>query len=154
MSKTYDPTALLAKPMSDVKPPEPAALGSYVATIVDRRFDKTTGEKKTDYVEFEYRLDEAGPDVDQEALAAWLDGESLSDKSMKRTFYITPAALFMIKDEAIKTGLTEEDASNLGEAIEQMLGRQILITVGQSPNKKNPERPYANIDSSAAVPGA
>lgn len=148
----FDPQALLAKKGAEVQKPKALPEGTYLLTVNGRRFDKST-EKKTNFVEFELIPTETLPDVDQTQLAAVLGDETLMSKKQKATFYITPDALFRIKDFGRACGLGDAvETLSMGEIIEECLNKQVCGIGKHSPNKRDPESPYFNLDSFAPVP--
>lgn len=154
----FDPTALLSAPIDNFKAPPPAPIGTFLGMITKREFENARNEKKTPLVKFTIVPQEAMPDVDEEQLRTWQEALAESDKQMsavefKLEMWLTPEALYRLKElgrDHVK--VTEEEAQTTGELIEAMVGRQVVFTLVQAPNKKNPERPYINIGSTAAVP--
>lgn len=154
---TFDPKALLSKPMDDIKAPIPAVLGSYVAQGYDYEFDKTKpkdGKEPTNTVKLKFRLVEAFPDVPQDELAAYLEtaGKSLHEIDQRdKDFFLTENALFRLKE------FLEEHckikADNIAEALEAYkAGAQFGATMGQVPNQKEPSRPYHQVTATFALP--
>lgn len=156
LAADFDPAALLSKPLSDIKRPPPMATGSFVAIATNKEFGKTKpqdGSEGTPFVSFEETLQEALPDVDADALKLALDGNPLSERKLKLDFYLTPNAVYRLKEFGENhCGVAESDAANLGELIELILGRPHVVVLSQQANKKDPEHPYVNITSTAAVP--
>lgn len=145
-----DFTALLEKPMDDIEKPKPLPVGSYLATIGQHKFDKAKNEKQTPYVSFPLMLAEPLPDVDAEALAASLGKKQLSEVNMKVDMYLTDDAAWRLKDMLEHAGV--EGGLPLGEAIQQAVGRQLVVVIGHTISKKDASVVYANVDGTAAVP--
>jgi hypothetical protein len=95
--------------------------------------------------------------VDAEALAVATDpaqgGKPLAENLQRLEFWITPDALYRLKEfgeDHLKVDPSE--VQNVAELIEACIGKQGVFVMTQQPNKKNPERPYINITSTAALP--
>jgi hypothetical protein len=146
-----DFNALLDKPIDSIERPKPIPTGSYLATLGQPKFDKTTGDKQTDYVEYPVMLQEALPDVDQELLVAALNGKNLTEVTQKITYYLTEAALFRLSD-MLKDHAKVTEGLPLREGIQEAVGKQLVVVISHTPNKKDPQSVYANIDQTAAVP--
>lgn len=147
----YDPQSLLAMPADQVEAPKPLPAGSYVFNVNSREFDKANNEKKTQLVRFDVSPIEALPDVDQEALALVTANKSLNEIHSRHELYITPDALFRVKEFAEHCGI-DSDGVSIGEQIEQCPGRQFVGVVAHTISKKDGKTVYANIVSTAAVP--
>lgn len=145
-----DFSALLDKPLDDYERPKPLPVGSYVATVGQVKYDKTTGEKQTPYAEFPIVPTEAMPDVDQDALAAALNGKPLTEFALKQTFYLTENAMFRLKEFVQAAGVQEGIPAS--EQIQQAIGQQVVITIKHTPNKKDPKSVYAEIAQITALP--
>lgn len=145
-----DFTALLEKPMDEIEKPKPLPVGSYLATIGQHKFDKAKNEKQTPFVSFPLMLNEPLPDVDADALAASLGKKQLTEVQMKVDQYLTDDAVWRLKEMLENAGV--ESGLPLGEAIQQAIGRQIVIVIGHTPSKKDASVVYANVDSTAKVP--
>ncbi len=145
-----DFTALLAKPMDQIEKPKPLPVGSYLATIGQHKFDKAKNEKQTPFVSFPLMLAEPLPDVDAEALALALGSKTLSEVNMKIDQYLTEDAAWRLKDMLEHAGV--EPGLPLGEAIQQAIGRQIVIVIEHVASKKDANVVYANVGGTAAVP--
>ena len=148
----FDPQALLSKPIDDVKPPVQLPLGSYLGVVVKREFDKAKNKDETPIVRFEIGFREALPDVDADELSAALDGEPLTEKTQRLEFWLTPNALFRLKEFGMDHCKVQSPGDTMAELIEAIVGCEAVFMLGQQPNKKNPERPYVNIVSTAPVP--
>lgn len=154
----FDPTALLSKPVSSIIKPVRLPIGAYLGTTTKYEFDKARNEKASPLVRFTAVPTEALPDVDQEQLAASLkDGNgnpvAITERSQRLEFWLTPDALHRLKTFAGEhCGVPDVDNMNVGEMIQSVIGQPFMFILGQSPNKKNPEEPYINIDSTGPVP--
>lgn len=153
----FDPQALLSKPLADVKPPVILPVGSYVAIAKKYEFDKAKNEKQTPIVRFTIQFSEPLPDVDEADFARAINsaegGKPLNEIEDKLEFWITPDALYRMKEFGERDcKVPEEDAANTAELIELCIGRPFIAVRASVPNKKNPERPYINVVSTAPVP--
>lgn len=127
MSKTDTPSfgAILDKPSVEVERPKPLPAGTYLCVVAGMpRYDKSS-KKGTEFAEFTCKVLQAGEDVDQDALE---EMGGIADKVIKNTYYITPDALFMLKEFLINCGI-EEGEKTLRQMIDEVPGCQVLITV-------------------------
>lgn len=153
----FDPQALLAKPLDEIKAPINLPVGSYVGIVTKHEFDKAKNEKASPLVRFDVVAQEPLPDVDEAAFALATDeaqgGKKLADNPQRLEFWLTPDAVYRLKEFGEEhCGVDESDVANLAELIEALKGRPFVFVLEQVPNKKNPERPYINITRTAAVP--
>lgn len=86
-----DFNALLDQRVEDVKPPPLMPVGTFTWQILSRKFGKSA-QKKTDYVEFEFKCVGHDDDIDGELPEGW-DGRIKTE-----TWYITPDALSRLTD--------------------------------------------------------
>lgn len=147
-----DLQSLLAMPSDSIKPPVNLPVGGYVGRAIQREFDKAKNEKQTPIVRYTIQFDEPLPDVDETELAAALEVKSLAENTQRLEFWLTPEAVYRLKEWAENHCKVDTSGMNLAEIIEAALGQPFVSMLGQQPNKKNPERPYINIVSTAAVP--
>lgn len=158
MSETFDPTALLSKPVSSVKAPVKMPVGSYLGVASKFAFDKAKNEQQTPLVRFVVNPTEALPDVDQDALRESLtDGDGnvqpLTSKEQRLEFWLTPDAMFRLTDFGKDHVQVENaDSMTIGELINEIVGKPFMFTLVQAPNKKEPANPYINIGSTGPVP--
>lgn len=108
--------SILDRPSSEVEKPKPLPVGSYGCVVKGLpRFDKSS-QKQTEFVEFLLQPISAGEDVDEEDLAAWMqkpDGTSrtLSDTSIRATYYLTEDSVWRLKEFLDHLGIEEGDSS-------------------------------------------
>lgn len=141
---------LLDKPLDNFKKPPAMPEGNYIFQVTDFKFGKTTGEKKTNFVEFETTYVEAMPDVDADNLSTVLDGNALTSKKSKLTFYLTADAMWRLS-QFLHEHLGLPIAS-VRDAIQAAKGNQFLGNVKQEISQRNPQDVYSNIASTAKVP--
>ena len=145
-----DFTALLEKPMNEIEKPKPLPDGSYLATLGQHEFGKAKNEKQTPFVSFKVMLNEAMPDVDADALTEALRGKQLTEVNMRPIEqYLTDDAVWRLK-EMLQHARVEEGLP-LGEAIQQAVGRQLVVVVEHKPSKDGTTT-YANIVRTAEAP--
>lgn len=143
-------SAILDQPVTEVKRPKPLPVGTYTC-VMDGipKHGKTNSEDPTDFVEFYFKPIQAGTDVDQAALTEALDGKILSDVKLRKTFYVTPDAVYRL-DAFLFEHLGIEFGTSRKEAISQTPGRQVLATVIHAASKDG-QAIYANVGSTARV---
>jgi hypothetical protein len=120
--------------------------GEWLAVIKSKEFG-TSAKKKTPLVTFTFGLVSPMPSVPQAAL----EGFDISKAKMQDDFYFTEDAMFRLKEFFETVGCTQ---SSTGDSIEAAIGQQVIISVGHSPNEREPSRPYANITGYASARAA
>lgn len=124
--------SLLDKPASLDDRPKTQPQGSYLTIIKGLpRYDKSS-KKQTDFVEFTGQILQAGPDVDEDDLAAWLtkaDGTvvPITDKTIKLTYYITDGAIFMLNDFLDHCGT--DDSKSRRERIDDTPNAEVVVYI-------------------------
>lgn len=132
-----DFNALLdADPTSFERPPT-LPEGEYLAVIKGSEFGKSA-QKQTPYVRFHYSILQALESVPQEALA----DVDLGKAKMRDDFYITEDAMFRLREFFEIIDAVE---SNTRESVNAAIGKNVVITVGHSPNRNDPTKFYAEI---------
>jgi hypothetical protein len=115
--------ALLDKAPSEVERPKPLPEGQYLWTIQGLpRYDKSS-KKQTEFVEFTLKAQQAGPDVDQDELAAM---GGIADKTTKATYYITEGSLWRLKEFLDHCGIDVDACASLREAIDETPNCQVV----------------------------
>ncbi len=146
--------ALLSKPADQVEKPKPLPQGTYTFQVLKYGYGQTTGEKKTDFVEFTCGVSAAGADIDPTELEA-AGGITRADGSMKTqdlTFYVTEAALYRLTEFLIEhLGITETGASTQQLIEEHAVGKFFTGNIKHVPKKGDASVVYANIDKTAAA---
>lgn len=118
-----DFAAALDTVLDEVSKPKPMPEGLYDITVISKLMDKTT-KKGTEYLEVTCSIDAARDDVDPAALekvGKW------QGRQMRATFYLTPDAMFRVKDFLKALGVSTSGRT-LGEAIEEI---ENCVCVGQ-----------------------
>lgn len=152
MAESFDPTALLSKPLDEIKAPTPMPLGSYAGQVAKYEFDKAKNKDETPIVRFTVVATEAFPDVDEGELSAALGDRALNQIEHRLEFWLTPAALYRLKEFGVEhCKVDESSVANTAELIEATVGAAFGFEIGQVPNKKNPERPYHQITRTFAL---
>ena len=152
-----DFASLLDKPLDSFVKPQPLPIGGYLWTVRDWKLVKPEGQTqegkpKNGHVEFDVVPTQAQPDVNEEELAAVLDGKALTEKKGILRFYVTPDALWRLTQFCEHLGLQVEGRSTMA-LLNETKGQSFLGNYGHRPNTKNPtEPPYGEITVTAAVP--
>lgn len=127
--------SLLDKPASVDDRPKTQPQGSFLTIIKGLpRYDKSS-RKQTDFVEFTAQIQAAGPDVDEDDLAAWLtksDGSvvKLSDKTLKLTYYLTENSIFMLNDFLDHCGIDDADGTkSRRERIDETPNAEVVVFI-------------------------
>lgn len=150
----------LKKKLEDVKRPPLIPVGTYTGRVAKQPEFNESGDGKWKTIDFQLQLVEAGPDVDQEALAEY---GGLSKGSIIRHSF-----MYSTEDTAeananadrttfrLKQFLTEhlaiEGVEDLDQAIANSLNQQCMVHVGWRPDKNDPEVQYNMVKKTAPLP--
>lgn len=152
---SYDPQALLSKPLDEVKAPVPLPLGEFVGEYVSYTWEtRKTKEGDKTVCKWMVQPIEPLPSISPDDWSGFTDGKKPDEIQTKYEFWITPAALFRIKEAAEHTGIDEEaqkEIANTAELIEAMKGRQAVFRTEASKPDQN-GRVFVNIAGTAALP--
>lgn len=133
----------------EVEKPKPLPVGTYTAKALKLAFDVTKSENQTPYARVTFGIEAPGPDVSSEALEAY--GKSPIGKEINKDFYLTDDAMYRFTafmQDALGINLS---GRTLRESASEIIGRRCLITVTQTPSKKDPSVVYSNVDDCAAI---
>jgi hypothetical protein len=115
-------------PLNTFEKPKPLPAGSYYGTIQSYKFDESK-DKKTPFVEFTVKVTSAGDDVDQGELT----GIDLSNKELRKAFYLTPAAGYQLTAFAEALGI--DTGRGVVEVVPDFVSQQVLMGVIRKPNR-------------------
>lgn len=125
--------SLLDKPASLDDRPKTQPQGSFLCILKGLpRYDKSS-KKQTDFVEFTAQVLQAGPDVDEDDLEAWLtkaDGSkvAINDKTIKLTYYLTEGSIFMLNDFLDHCGIDDADGTkSRRERIDETPNAEVVV---------------------------
>lgn len=155
MSNSPNFGSILDKPSTDVEKPKPLPAGSYICVVKGLPKQDKSSKKGTEYVEFTLTPLQAGEDVDEEALTNWAskaDGStrSLSDTSLRCTFYLTEDSIYRLKGFLVDDLEIEEEDKSLRQMIDETPGRQVLAHVKHTASEDG-TTVYANVAKTAPV---
>jgi hypothetical protein len=125
--------SILDTPADKVERPKPLPAGTYSAIVKGMPEHGVSAQKKTPFVRFTYALQSAFDDVDEDELAAVLtnsSGEvtSLSEKSIRDTYYTTPDSLFRLTDALESMGI-DLDQKTIRAALDETPNCSINVVV-------------------------
>jgi hypothetical protein len=125
--------SILDTPADKVERPKPLPAGTYSAIVKGMPEHGVSAQKKTPFVRFTYVLQEAFDDVDEDELTALLtdkDGnlQSISEKSIRDTYYTTPDSLFRLTDALEAMGI-ELDQKTIRAALDETPNCSINVVV-------------------------
>lgn len=129
----------------DATPPKQLPVGTYLARISNYEFDKSS-QKQTPLVRYYYVPIEPKDDVDQdefEEVKAEVDSD-LSRKALRNEFYLTPNAIFMLRNHMEQHLGMEISGRTFEELIPELVGREVLIQVAHE-TSQNTGRQYSRI---------
>lgn len=147
MSDTPNFASLLDEAPSEVNAPKPLPVGTYNAIIIPPvNYDKSS-KKGTNFVEFTLKYTSAGPDVDEEDLAAMGGFEG---KTSKVQFYLTPDAVYRLDTFHRYCGLDLSDKVSRRERNDQVVGSAIRVQISHE-SSKDGSTVYARIAKTLPV---
>lgn len=136
---------LLSMNMDDIHAPVALPPGTYYATIKDYSFDKSPN-KGTNYVRFNLVNIRPGEDVNRDAL----NGINLAERILSRDFYVTPDAVYRIKDMIASLGIKTEGRS-LQSTIPETPGSKVVISVTNTTSRKDGKTIYTNVEEMRGI---
>jgi hypothetical protein len=126
--------SILDTPADEVERPKPLPTGTYDVIVSGLPEHGQSSQKKTPFVKFNYVLQAAGEDVDEDELVTLLtkkDGtvEPLTTKSIKDTYYTTPDSLFRLTDVIENMGI-EQEGKTIRQCLDETPNASLRILVG------------------------
>jgi hypothetical protein len=129
---------LLNVKADDVKAPAVLPEGTYYGNIDRYEFGESS-KAKTPYLRYTVKFHSAGDDISPDDL----EGIDLSSRKLSNNFWLTPDALFRLKDFISSLGIAVEGRT-LEELIPETAGMGVIAYVTQRMNPDNPEDPPRN----------
>lgn len=137
--------ALYNKPAGQAKRPPVLPKDDYRGMIVGAHSDGEMGDNKTPYVQWPVRLTDWGPSVpdswtvyDTTTNAMVETSKSdvdITKRQLQARFFVTDDALPMLDDFLRSCGIDME-GKTYGEVLPQVVGKQVIVSVGQYTNKQ------------------
>jgi len=140
---------ILDMPLDDIKAPQALPIGGYLGMVFGQPIFEKVGEKQTDSVVFFIKPIQAQNDVDQEQLAKVLNGEALQDRTITHRIFVTDKSKHRIK-KFLFDDLGIDGTSSLRQAINEAMGRQVLVKLNHQPSKDG-STVFENVASTAKV---
>jgi hypothetical protein len=141
---------ILHRPIEEIRDPVPLPVGKYLC-IVDGQYKfEKAGTKETDCVDFNLQPIQVVDGVDQDQLAAALNGEALRDKRIRHRMFITPDSAYRLKRFLIDDlGIAP---TTLWQMLSETPGKEVIVKITHQPSKnKNSTTVYANVESTEKV---
>lgn len=128
---------ILNRPATEIEPPKPLPVGSYIATITGMPNAVKVGAAETDAYDFPAKIVAPGEDVDPDALKDWSgkSGKPVQGANAPRLrFFLTEDAVYRLKDFLKACGIdVDNKKKTLAELINEVPGRQVMIHVKHRP---------------------
>lgn len=118
-------TDILSRRSSEVTAPQPLPQGTYLCSVTSIGKIAEIGQNKTNAVNFELTIINAGEDVDPVELAA-LD-KSVVGRKIQARFFLTEEALYRLTEFFEKLGLPED--ITISEGISSAQNHQVYVKV-------------------------
>jgi len=136
-----DFAALLNVNVDEIKPPAALPAGTYYGSIKEHKFGESKNNK-TPFVSITVKFESPGPDISTDDL----DGVDVAAKQLRKDYWLTPDALYRLKDMAKSvlepTGI-QVDGRKLDEIIPELNNMPVMVEVTQRPGE-TPEDPMRN----------
>jgi hypothetical protein len=131
---------LLSRPKVEYDKPPTLPEGHYLGRIIRHEFDRSS-EKQTPFVRYFIQPTAATEDVEE----AELEGVNITEYELQVEFYITPKALYRLREFHVSLGFDEN--SNFDDDFSNTRGLPVLVTVVHGYSRKDREKknPFANI---------
>lgn len=149
-----DFSALLSKPVSEIKKPKPLPEGSFELIITNYKYEEAntpndTANPKKPVCNLALRYNQAMEDVDQADLNDALQGEALTSKTTNYTLWLTPDAQYRAVELCQTCGIQTEGMT-LGQMIPELVNKTVIGNVVQVASKRagaKPDDKFANLAS-------
>ena len=145
--------AILSKPAADVKELPNIPAGTYRCIIVGLPTPGQSSKKKTDYLEFTYKLLEAMDEVDPADIKTFnsvVEG-GLIGRTIKEKYYITEASLIILKRMLENAGI-ESEGRTMEQMIDESPNAEIMVFINHEPTQDG-QRTFARVGRTAPVEG-
>src|SRR5215475_3800325 len=144
--------SIMDMPMDQIQPPKPMPAGEYMAQTVGHA-EHGQASTGTPFVTITLQYLEALESVNSDDLRAALaqsDGTvaALNSKTIQTRLYLTEGAAY--RNKVFLTNLGVDPKLSINEAIQQIPGRQVIITVTHRPNRSG-EGTFAEVTGTAKV---
>lgn len=148
---TVDVRDLLSRPTDSFERPPNLPNGHYYGTISNFAFDKARNENKTDFCRIFFKLEGPGEDLQADETAEEaLSKIDFSRRELRRDFYITPDAMYRLRNfcDAV---LGKEQGRSFGERLPELKGKRVLIQVTSRQDRNDPEVEYNDVGNVVAA---
>lgn len=124
---------ILSKPSASIEAPKALPVGTYLCIVDGQPEFAKIGKNQTDCINFSLKPVQAQGDVDQTQLQAALNVNgaisALADKKIRHRLFVTEDSVWRLKQFLDNCGV-EEGSKSLGERIPEVMGKQVLVTMG------------------------
>ena len=127
-TEAVDFHSLLNGKAAEAERPPSLPAGQYLAVVESHAFDKSS-KKKTDFVRFMWKILQPSDDID----ASLLEGVKWQNKKQREDFYITPDAIYRLKEMYEQCGI-ELGGRTFSEVIAESNGLQAWIDISEVPS--------------------
>lgn len=127
--------AILDAAPTGLEKPPPMPAGLYVTQLVGQPLYDKSKKKQTEFVQFTHKfLQTADDNINQEELAAVLGERSLTDITMKYTFYLTEPSIWRLNQFLQDLGFELDGTHSRREMIEETPGMTVTVQVIHEPS--------------------
>lgn len=141
---------ILNEQAASIKPPKPIPMGNYLCLVDGTIEYAAQGKNNNPAAIVRLKPIQAMPDVDQHDLMTALDGQSLGDRVLRNSFWMTHDAKHHFTRFLIDALGIEPGTKTVGELANEAPGKQVICTVVHTP-AGNGVDVYANVKGFAHV---
>jgi len=146
-------TSILDRPLSENVKPKPLPRGIYRCVV--KEWEKGTANTGTEYIRFQLAPIAVEGEIDQDALDTALtkgNGQKvpLSEKRLRRTFFLTDLAAYRLQDFLVDCGIPL--GRNISSMLQEVNNREVLADVRHTPSTDpGSDAMYAEVVATAKV---
>lgn len=138
---------ILDKPASEIQPPKPLPVGTYLCIIDGIPAYNEVGQNKTLCVDFNGKIIAPQEDVDPHAIADMKDG--VIGKNIRLRYFLTDDAAFRVKTFLVDH-LGIDDTGTLRQMIDSAPGKQVYVKVRHRASQDGTSI-FTDVESTAKV---
>jgi hypothetical protein len=142
-------TEILSMQLEEIEAPQILPVGTYLCAV-DGQPDRTqqVGPNQTHCIDFNLKVLQAQPDVDQAQLAEVINGGALSDRKIKHRMFVTDKSKHRLKKFLVED-LGVDSSMSVSEALDAAMGKQCYVKLTHQASKSGTV--FENVLSTAHV---
>lgn len=150
MSAATDFTTLLATKVDTIEKPKPLPAGHYLCQVTKYETGETRA-KQTPYIRVHFKPLEPKDDIDAAAFEEFGGAAKLAEKVIQHDFYITPDALFRLR-QFLETDLgISGSGKSISDCLEGMVNAVCVVKIAHKLNPAAPGEVFVNVEKTLAA---